>query len=148
MPFFAGQDRDSLRRAWQEAWRKHRAGAPLEPLEAQLADVILLHPEYQEVLAEGPGSLARDWAPEGGQSNPYLHMGLHLAVRDSIATDRPSGIRAVYERLLLASGSPHEAEHVLLDCLGETLWEAQGARCAPDENAFLERCRIRAGLAR
>jgi len=148
MPLFAGQDRDSLRRAWQEAWHKQQSGAPLEPLEAQLADVILLHPEYQEILAGGPEALARDWTPEGGQSNPYLHMGLHLAVRDSIATDRPAGILAVYERLLGSCGSPHEAEHVLLDCLGETLWEAQRAGRPPDENAFLERCRARAGATR
>jgi len=148
MPFFAGQDRDSLRRAWREAWRKHAAGLPLEPLEAQLVDVILLHPEYQDMLAEGPQSLGRDWTPEGGQSNPYLHMGLHLAVRDSVATNRPSGIRATHERLLASCGSPHEAEHVLLECLGEVLWEAQRAGRPPDENAFLEKCRNRAGPAR
>jgi hypothetical protein len=148
MPFFAGQGRDSLRRTWREAWRKHAAGLPLEPLEAQLADVILLHPEYQETLTAGPESLERDWTPAEGQSNPYLHMGLHLAVRDSIATDRPAGIRAVHEHLLRSCPSRHEAEHVLLDCLGEVLWEAQRAGRAPDERAFLEKCRRRAGFTR
>jgi hypothetical protein len=148
MPLFAGQDRESLRRAWQEAWRKHGAGLPLEPLEAQLADVILLHPEYQELLAEGPGAPGRDWRPEDGQSNPYLHMGLHLAVRDCVATNRPPGIRAAYDKLLPSLGSPHEAEHVLLECLGEVLWDAQRSGLPPDENAFLEKCRNRAGLTR
>ena len=147
MPFFAGQDRESLRRAWQEAWRKHGTGTPMEPLEAQLNDVILLHPEYHAVLAPGPESLAQDWTPEGGQSNPYLHMGLHLAIRDCIGTDRPQGVRAVFERLLAAAESGHAAEHVLLECLGEVLWEAQRGGFPPDENAFLEKCRRRAGLA-
>lgn len=148
MPFFADQDRGALRQAWREAWRKHRESLPLEPLEAQLADVILLHPEYHEVLAAGRESLQRDWRPEDGQSNPYLHMGLHLAIRDNVATDRPAGIRAVYQHLLGSCGSPHAAEHVLLECLGEVLWEAQRSGLPPDENAFLERCRLRAGLPR
>jgi hypothetical protein len=148
MPFFADQDRGALRHAWQEAWRKHCEALPLEPLEAQLADVILLHPEYHGVLAAGSGSLERDWRPEDGQSNPYLHMGLHLAVRDSLATNRPTGIRSAYERLLASLGSPHEAEHVLLECLGEVLWDAQRSGLPPDEQVFLERCRRRAGLAR
>jgi hypothetical protein len=148
VPFYAGQGRESLRRAWQEAWRKHVAGLPLEPLEAQLADVILLHPEYHDILDQGAGSLERDWTPEGGQSNPYLHMGLHLAVRDSVGTDRPSGVRAVFNGLRASLGSAHEAEHVLLECLGEVLWEAQRTGVAADENAFLEKCRARAGLTR
>ena len=133
MPFFAGKDRDALRAIWQEAWRKHRLGLPLEPLEAQLADVVLWHPEYHDTLAAEPGALERDWTPEGGQGNPFLHMGLHAAVRDGIATDRPKGIRQVYLDLAAGSASAHDAEHLLLDCLGETLWEAQRAGLPPDE---------------
>jgi hypothetical protein len=138
---FAGSDRDQLRRAWLEAWRKQRLGLPLEPLEAQLTDVIAVHPEYHALLEAGPEAAARDWTPEGGETNPFLHMGLHMAVREGVATDRPPGLRAAFLAVAAESASPHEAEHRLLDCLAETLWEAQRDRRAPDEAAFLERVR-------
>ena len=89
MPIFDTQSRDELRRVYIDAWRKHREGLPMEPLEAQVADVIALHPEYQAALERPDQVVERDYSPEGGQSNPFLHMGLHLAVRDQIATDRP-----------------------------------------------------------
>ena len=92
MPFFDNQSRDDLRRVYIEAWRKRREGLPIEPLEAQVADVIALHPEYHAALEAGDDALDRDYTPEGGQSNPFLHLGLHLAVRDQIATDRPAGM--------------------------------------------------------
>jgi hypothetical protein len=138
---FAGAGREELRRAWLEAWRKHREGRPLEPLEAQLADVMVAHPEYHGLLEAGPGASSREWTPEGGETNPFLHMGLHMAVREGVATDRPPGLRQAFLTLAAAAGSAHEAEHRLLDCLAETLWEAQRDRRAPDEAAFLERVR-------
>ena len=82
MPIFDTQSRDELRRVYIEAWRKHRERRPMEPLEAQIADVIALHPEYQAALEQPDEVVDRDYTPEGGQSNPFLHMGLHLAVRD------------------------------------------------------------------
>ncbi len=141
MALFAGAGREELRRAWVEAWRKHREGRPLEPLEAQLADLVAAHPEYHAVLEAGAASESREWTPEGGQSNPFLHLGLHMAVREGVATDRPPGLRAAFSTIAEASGSAHEAEHRLLDCLAETLWEAQRERRAPDESAFLARVR-------
>lgn len=140
---FAGSDRDQLRRTWLEAWRKHRGGLPLEPLEAQLADVILVHPEYHPLLETDGDAAAREWTPEGGETNPFLHMGLHMAVREGVATDRPPGLREAFRALAASCASPHEAEHRLLDCLAETLWEAQRQGRSPDEAAFLERARQR-----
>jgi Domain of unknown function (DUF1841) len=139
MPFFHTQSRDQLRQVYLDAWRKRRAGLPMEPLEMQVADVIELHPEYQAALEQPDSVRDRDYTPEGGQSNPFLHMGLHLAVRDQIATDRPPGIRAAYESLARRLGSAHEAEHRLIDCLAEAIWTAQRAGRAPDEMAYLER---------
>jgi hypothetical protein len=138
---FAGSDRDQLRRAWLEAWRKHRGGLPLEPLEAQLADVIAAHPEYHALLEGGPETAAREWTPEDGESNPFLHMGLHMAVREGVSTDRPPGLRAAFLALAGTSASGHEAEHRLLECLAEALWEAQRAGRPPDEATFLARVR-------
>jgi hypothetical protein len=139
MPFFDNQSRDELRRMYLEAWRKRRAGLPSEPLEAQVADVIALHPEYHAALERGEDVLARDYTPEGGQSNPFLHMGLHLAVRDQIATDRPAGLRKAFESLAQRIGSAHDAEHRIIECLAEAMWEAQRAGRPPDEIAYLQR---------
>jgi hypothetical protein len=139
MPFFDTQSRDDLRRVYIEAWRKHREGLPMEPLEAQVADVIALHPEYQAALERPDTVVARDYQPEGGQSNPFLHMGLHLAVRDQVATNRPAGIRQAYDALARRLGSEHDAEHRIIECLAEALWEAQRSQRLPDELAYLER---------
>lgn len=139
MPFFDNQSRDELRRVYVEAWRKRRAGLPIEPLEAQVADVVALHPEYHAALERGEDALERDYTPEGGQSNPFLHMGLHLAVRDQIATDRPAGLRKAFESLAQRVGSAHEAEHRIIECLAEAMWEAQRSGRPPDEAAYLQR---------
>ncbi len=138
MPFFHDQSRDQLRQMYFDAWQRRRDGLPLEPLQAQIADVIELHPEYHAALAN-PDVLARDFTPQQGQTNPFLHMGLHLAVRDQLATDRPRGIRQALEAIAAHSGSLHDAEHRVIDCLAETLWEAQRAGLPPDEQAYLAR---------
>jgi Domain of unknown function (DUF1841) len=138
MPFFDNQSRDQLRRVYVEAWRKRRAGLPVEPLEAQVADVIELHPEYHAALERSDEVLDRDYRPEGGQSNPFLHMGLHLAVRDQVATDRPAGIRQAFTSLAQRMGSAHEAEHRIIDCLAQAMWDAQRAGRPPDEAAYLQ----------
>ena len=141
MPFFHDQDRGSLRRMYVEAWRKHRESLPVEPVEDQIIGVIALHPEYAASL-EGDGAvLERDYTPEGGQTNPFLHMGLHLAIREQVATDRPAGITAVHRGLVQALGDAHAVEHAMIECLGEALWQAQRAGLAPDESSYLEALR-------
>ena len=141
MPFFDTQSRDQLRRVYVDAWRKHREGLPMEPLEAQIADVVALHPEYQPALERPDDVLDRDYTPEGGQANPFLHMGLHLAVRDQIATDRPPGIRQAFEALARRKGAAHEAEHAIIECLAEAMWESQRSGRPPNELVYLERVR-------
>jgi len=140
MPFFAGQNRDQMRRMYLEAWRKYSAKAPLEPLEAQLAAVIAEHPEYVTLLEAGEGALGAEFTPEGGQQNPFLHMGLHLAIREQVGTNRPLGIAEVHQKLSARIGT-HDAEHAMLEPLAETLWDAQRQGRAPDEQVYLERLR-------
>jgi hypothetical protein len=140
MPFFAGQNRDQMRRMYLEAWRKFNARAPLEPLEGQLAAVIAEHPEYVTWLEAGEAALGTEFTPEGGQQNPFLHMGLHLAIREQVATNRPTGIAEVHQKLSARLGV-HDAEHAMLEPLAETLWEAQRQGRMPDEQAYLERLR-------
>jgi hypothetical protein len=66
-------------------------------------------------------------------------MGLHLAVRDQIATDRPAGIRKAFQSVAARLGSEHEAEHRIIECLAEAMWEAQRSGRPPDEAAYLQR---------
>ncbi len=145
MPIFHDQDRSSLRRSYIEAWRKRREALPLEPLEHQIADVVELHPEYHSVLDQDTDALQRDYAPEGGQSNPFLHMGMHLAIREQVSTNRPAGIAAIQAALAARLGSVHEAEHRMIECLGEALWRSQRSGLPPDEVAYLEALRKIAG---
>jgi hypothetical protein len=141
MPVFSGQNREQLRQLYLDAWRKYSARQSLEPLEAQLAAVIAEHPEYIPLLESGPEALAADYTPEGGQANPFLHMGLHLAIREQVATNRPAGIARIHERLATRLSDAHAAEHAMLEVLAETLWESQRAGRVPDEQRYLERLR-------
>lgn len=141
MVFFAGQSRDQLRRMYLDAWRKFNAKQPLEPLEKQLAAVIAEHPEYIRWFEAGDAALAAEFTPESGRQNPYLHMGFHLALREQVATDRPSGIADIHRRLAAKLGDAHAAEHTMLEPLAEALWEAQRANRMPDEQAYLEKLR-------
>lgn len=136
-----GDDRDSLRRYYGAVWAKTNAGQPLEPLEQLIAAVIREHPEYQPVLTEIGAALDREYPPEMGQTNPFLHMGLHIAIREQVSSDRPAGILGLYQRLCQRAGEAHTAEHGMMECLGETLWEAQRAGREPDEQTYLERVR-------
>ena len=134
-----GQDRAELRQMYADAWRKHGESLPLSPLEAQIANVIEQHPEYVDAVIGD--DLERDYTVEGGTTNPFLHMGLHLGLREQIATDRPTGIRQIFESMAARIGDAHEAEHRMIECLAETLWEAQSQNRAPDERRYLERLR-------
>lgn len=137
---FADNNREQMRRHYLDAWRRRRDGLPLTPLDAQIADVIALHPEYQALL-EDPDALAAEFTVEQGRTNPFLHMGLHLGLREQLATRRPPGIEQVHARLAAKLGGTHEAEHRMIEVLAETLWEAQRAGRAPDEQRYLERLR-------
>lgn len=134
-----GQDRNELRQMYADAWRKFRRAEILSPLEGQIAQVVEDHPEYQAIISGE--DLDAEFTPEGGRTNPYLHMGLHLAIRDQVGTDRPAGIRDIFQQLVAKTGDPLEAEHRMLDCLAETLWEAQSRNAEADEQTYLERLR-------
>ncbi len=134
-----GQDRHELRKMYADAWRKQCERAPMSPLESQIAAIVEWHPEYHDDVTGD--DLDRDYLPDGGRTNPFLHMGLHLGIRDQIATNRPAGIAATFESLAARIGDAHEAEHRMIDCLAETLWESQRQNQPPDEAAYLEKLR-------
>ena len=133
-----GQDRGELRKMYADAWQKRGKDQPLSALETQIAQVIEEHPEYHEAVS---GDLDIDFSVEDGKTNPFLHMGLHLGIREQVATNRPAGIAAVFQQLATKIGDAHTAEHQMIDCLAETLWDAQREQRPPDELQYLERLR-------
>jgi hypothetical protein len=138
-----GEDRGELRRMYADAWKKRCENRPLSPLEAQIADVIEMHPEYHAEITRG--NLDRDYTPDGGRTNPFLHMGLHLGIREQASTDRPAGIATAYRSIVARRGDTHAAEHEMIECLAEALWEAQSSNRPPDEGKYLERLKSLAG---
>ena len=135
--------RDEARRFLIDAWTKFRAGQPLTGLEQLATGLIALHPEYHAVLEAPERSLDRDWRPESGDVNPFLHLSLHLAVAEQLAIDQPSGIREEFERIRTATGDEHAALHAVLECLGEVMWTAQRHGTPPDAALYLACLRAR-----
>ncbi|HAF56397.1 MAG TPA: DUF1841 domain-containing protein [Thauera sp.] len=138
--------RDQVRSFFIETWRKHRAKEVLTPMETIAADIITHHPEYHAVI-EDPEAIDRDFPPESGQINPFLHLSLHLAIEEQLSIDQPPGIRAAFEAACARRGERHDAMHDALECLGETLFNAQRNGGAPDGAAYVSALRKRAGLA-
>jgi hypothetical protein len=129
--------REEARRFLIDAWTKFRAREPLSALEHRAAELIALHPEYHPILEAPERNLDRDWRPESGDVNPFLHLSLHVAVAEQLAIDQPPGIRAEFERIKGARGDEHAALHAVLECLGEVLWNAQRHGTPPDARLYL-----------
>jgi len=137
---FADQSREALRATYREAWRKWRERVPLQPLEAQIGAVVAAHPEYQTLLQD-EAAVHQDFPAPGADGNPFLHMGLHLALREQLATNRPPGIATIYRRLTASLASEHAAEHRMMEALAGVLWDAQRAGRDADDAVYMERLR-------
>ena len=131
-----GQDRTELRQMFFTSWKKHQNKQLMEPLEAVVAKIIELHPEYHALL-EDQETLDKDYTPEMGQTNPFLHMAMHISIQEQLSTKRPTGIDQLYQSMLQKNKDPHETEHLMMECLGKMLWEAQSQNRMPDENDYL-----------
>ena len=120
-----------------DAWQKRRAALPLTPLETLAADLVALHPEYHALLESGAAVLDRDWAPEQGETNPFLHLSMHLSIHEQVSIDQPPGVRTLHRQLSELLGSRHDAEHAMMDCLAEMIWTAQRQGTPPDAGLYL-----------
>jgi Domain of unknown function (DUF1841) len=143
MSMFQNYSREQLRRAYAEAWAKHMARSPLTPLEALITDVIGAHPEYHRIVSDADTALTFEPNAAGAAENPFLHMGLHLAVREQLSIDRPPGIRELHRQLQGRYGDVHFADHALMEALGEEMFTAQRSGQPPDEQRYLNRARDR-----
>ena len=131
------QSRDEVRQIYLKVWQKMQDQQLLEPMEALIAEVIESHPEYHELLTDSEETRQRDFSPDEEQTNPFLHMGMHIALREQAGADRPVGISETCQRLTAKIGQ-HEAEHAMMECLGQALWQAQRDNLPPDESVYLE----------
>jgi len=130
--------RDEVREFFFALWAKSRAGEALTPLESMALAVAMQHPEYHEVLASPGRNRDRDWRPEGGETNPFLHLSLHLAIDEQVSIDQPPGIREAVRRLAASHDSEHAARHAVMECLAEMLWQAQRNAAGFDNAAYLD----------
>ncbi len=129
--------REQVRDFFFDAWQKFNDKLPLTPLEAIAVDIMVDHPEYHQVLSRRDQYVDRDYAPENGDINPFLHMSMHLSIREQISIDQPPGVLAQHQRLCASLGSVMDAEHTMMDCLAEMIWQAQRTRTAPDAAIYL-----------
>ena len=136
--------REQVRQFFCESWRKHRQRLILEGAEATAADLIAEHPEYHALLDNPEAAIEQEFTPEGGQMNPFLHLSLHLAIAEQISIDQPHGIKAAYFALRQKM-EVHDAEHALMECLGETIWRSQREGQPMDGEAYIESVRRKAG---
>lgn len=129
---FFNPSRDEARNFLFESWRKRRAGELLTPLEDLVAQLIDKHPEYHAVLENPERHQDRDYLPEQGTANPFLHLMMHLTIEEQISIDQPAGIRGHFMRLTRHFESEHDAQHRMMECLGEMIWQAQRNGTQPD----------------
>ena len=129
--------RDEARMFLIDTWRKRRAGALLSPLEDLAAQLIEKHPEYYSMLENPERYQDKDYAPEQGTTNPFLHLMMHLTIEEQISINQPHGIRMHFQRLVAKHESEHNAQHRMMECLGEMIWQAQRNGTEPDANVYL-----------
>lgn len=131
-------DRKNLREVFFHAWQRYRNGLPLEGVEQLIVAVAQRHPEYQPILDDSERFADRDYSPELGETNPFLHMSMHIAIAEQLSIDQPRGVRAHFRTILAQTGDEHETEHRMMECMGEMLWQAGRAGTAPDEKVYLD----------
>ncbi len=129
--------KDEVRRFFCETWRKTRANEVLTPLEAIARDWVLQHPEYHDALSDAESAQVADYDIAKGQSNPFLHLSMHLSITEQVSINQPPGIRDAYHALAAKIGE-HEAQHQVMECLGEMLWTAQRNGTPPDGAAYID----------
>ena len=140
---FAPSQHD-VRRFFCEAHRKRREGLPLTTMETLAADWTDQHPEYHAELDDVEAALAAVYEVDAGRTNPFLHLSMHLTISEQVSIDQPRGIKQAYELLAAKRGSSHEAQHEVMECLGEMMWESQRSGRPPDGPKYIDCVRRRA----
>lgn len=137
--------RDQARQFLFDAWAKFKQHSPLSDLEKIAVEVMQMHPEYQPMLEAPERYMHQQYFPEMGATNPFLHLSLHLSVIEQISINQPIGIIEVYATLQQKHGDKHMAQHDLLECLAETIWQAQRNNTPLDSVYYLSLLNQRVG---
>jgi hypothetical protein len=135
--------RNEVREFFFAIWSKSQAGTVLTPLEAMALAVVQAHPEYHDVLSNPDRYREREWTPEGGETNPFLHLSVHLAIEEQLSIDQPPGIRSIVQSLESKLGNAMDARHAVMDCLVEQVWQAQRNGVPFNNEAYLDCLRRR-----
>jgi Domain of unknown function (DUF1841) len=136
--------RDQVRQFFCDAWQKHLQALPQTPLEVMAIDWMIEHPEYHALLSQGPQAHQQDYSVEQGQTNPFLHLSMHLAIAEQLSIDQPSGIKAAFASLAQHHDSLHKASHEVMECLGLVMHQAQQTRSTPDTDQYIDCIKRRA----
>ena len=132
-----GNDRNEMRKMFYTAWQNFKNKAILQPLEQVIVNIIQQHPEYHALL-EDEASIDKEFTPDMGETNPFLHMSMHIAIQEQLSTHRPANIQQTYQALSTKLQDPHQAEHAIMECLGQMIWQAQRDNTAPNEQNYIE----------
>jgi hypothetical protein len=130
--------REEVRRFFCDTWKKRVNNQILDSMENIAGNWMQQHPEYHQLLTDPESALEQDYTPERGETNPFLHLSMHLSISEQISIDQPPGIREVAEKLTQKLGSEHEAQHRIMECLGQVMWEAQREGKPLDPESYLE----------
>ena len=133
--------REEVRRFFCDTWKKKTDGHILDPMETLAGDWMVEHPEYHTLLGDPEGALAQDYPPERGETNPFLHLSMHLSISEQISINQPPGIKEIADKLSQNLGSMHEVQHLIMECLGQLMWEAQRENQALNPEKYLEALR-------
>ena len=127
-----------VRRFFCAVYAKTQANQPLEAIETIASQWIEDHPEYHTDFADSALALEKMYDVEGGKTNPFLHLSMHLSISEQCSIDQPRGIRQAVELLTAKRDSLHDAHHEAMDCLGQMVWESQRAGRPPDGAAYID----------
>ena len=139
--------RDEVRQFFFDSWAKFNQQQVLTDLEKMAVGIMHMHPEYHTILDHPEHYLQQAYYPEMGETNPFLHMSLHLSIQEQISINQPIGITQAYGKLCAKYQEEHEAQHALLECLAETIWLAQRNQTGMDAAHYLQLIAQRAGIA-
>ena len=130
--------KEEVRQFFCEAWTKQQRSGILTPMESIAARWMVEHPEYHGILSDLESAKETEYTPEKGQTNPFLHLSMHMSITEQVQIDQPPGIREASKQLSIKLDSEHEAQHRIMECLGQALWNAQRDGAPPDMVAYVE----------
>ncbi len=104
-------------------------------MESLIIGVLEKHPEILPSLH----STSFQQENYTNDENPFLHLGLHVALAEQLQANRPVGIRTLYAKICEKFTDQHEAEHRILEVLAHYIvTEMKQAGSPENERSYLE----------